>query len=97
MYGFFHQIVNGDKHHHPLDRIAEINSIISGVALFPQLFKIISTGSIVGFSILTFSIIAANSLVWLAYALHRRLKPLLISAILNFVAASGIVFCIIFF
>lgn len=92
---FFHLIFQKDKHHHTVDIIADVNALVSGVALYPQLFKIVTTGAVDGFSLLTFSIIAINSIVWLIYATHRRLTPLLVSSFLNFTAALGIIFFII--
>ncbi|MFH1621436.1 MAG: PQ-loop domain-containing transporter [Patescibacteria group bacterium] len=79
-----------DKHHHPIDKIAKINALLSGIALYPQLFKIIFTADVTGFSLLTYILIALNSLVWIFYAVHRKLVPLLISSVLNLLAAFGI-------
>jgi uncharacterized protein with PQ loop repeat len=85
-----------DKHHHPIDRIAKVNALVSGVALYPQLFKVIFTDNVVGFSFLTYTLIALNSGVWIVYAIHRKLMPLLISSILNCLAAFWIALFIIY-
>ena len=96
MLDALNRIFSIDKHHHPIDRIAKVNALISGIALYPQLFKVIFTGNVVGFSSLTYALIALNSLVWIVYAIHRKLPPLLISSILNCLAAFGIALFIIF-
>ena len=84
-----------DTHSHPIDRLADVNSIVSGIALYPQLFKIIFDDSIIGLSYVTFLIIAINSLVWIAYGYHRRSMPLLISSLLNLISSTGILLYIL--
>ncbi|MFH1078156.1 MAG: PQ-loop repeat-containing protein [Patescibacteria group bacterium] len=95
MLDAINRIFRIDKHNHPIDRIAKLNALVSGVALYPQLIKVICTGNVVGFSFLTYALIILNSVVWIVYAVHRKLLPLLISSILNCMAALGIVLFII--
>lgn len=95
MLDAINRIFNSDKHHHPIDRLAQVNALVSGVALYPQLFKVLFTGNVTGFSLLTYALIVLNSLIWIIYALHRKLLPLLISSILNLLAGFGIIVFII--
>jgi uncharacterized protein with PQ loop repeat len=75
-------------HAHLIDRLALGNSVISGVALFPQAVKVMAAQSSAGVSLLTVVLIWLNSLVWLAYGLHRGLISVTISAVLNALATS---------
>lgn len=87
MLDVINRIFSIDKHRHPIDRIAKANAVLSGVALYPQLLKVIFTDDIVGFSLLTYALIVLNSAAWIVYAVHRKLLPLLFSSILNCLAA----------
>lgn len=79
------------KHHHTIDYIADANGIISGVALFPQLFKIIRTQQAGDLSIVTFYIVLLTNIVWFAYGLHRKAMPILFASTLNLSASGAIV------
>lgn len=79
------------EHHHVIDRIAFIAGIASGVALIPQVWVTLSTGTVEGVSLTTFAVIAINSVVWLLYAMHRGLVALGIASLLNAVAAGTMV------
>jgi uncharacterized protein with PQ loop repeat len=80
-----------EMHHHAIDRLALANGIVSGAALYPQVWSVLMSGSAAGISLVTFCIILLNSLVWLAYALHRGLISVGISSILNALASSILV------
>ena len=97
MMNAINKLLLTDKHKHPIDRIAKINAIVSGIALFPQLVKVSCTGDVAGFSSLTYLLIALNSLVWIFYAVHRKLFPLVLSSALNLIAASCILFFIVMY
>lgn len=81
-------------HQHLIDRIALINGFVSGVALYPQVWTVLSSGSAVGVSLPTFLLILFNSIVWLLYAIHRGLISLGIASVLN-TLASLILVCAI--
>lgn len=81
-------------HHHLIDKLAVFNGIISGVALYPQVYSVIVSGSTVGISLSTFLIIFLNSIVWLLYAIHRSLFSLAVASLLNTIA-SGILIVLI--
>jgi uncharacterized protein with PQ loop repeat len=83
-------------HHHFIDRLALINSIIAGVALFPQVWVTYATGSIAGISPLTFFIILLNNIVWLLYGIHRSLLSITVAAFLNVLASLALVFALLF-
>jgi len=76
-------------HSHLIDKLAFFNSFLSGVALYPQAWAVIKSGSAAGMSLATFLIIMFNSVVWLLYSMHRGLLSLGIASILNIIA-SGI-------
>jgi uncharacterized protein with PQ loop repeat len=81
-----------EKHRqHWLDRIAIANGLFSGIALFPQVFKVVWTGDTAGLSLLSFSFIAVNSFIWLLYAMHRGLIALGISSVLNLLASLALI------
>lgn len=77
-------------HHHPIDRLGNINGLISGVTLYPQLFHAFTSKSLEGLSLTTFILIFLNSAVWIAYAKHRKLPALLISSVLNGLSSGAI-------
>ena len=79
------------QHHHPIDRLANVNGIVTGLALWPQLIKALVTHSTEDLSLWAFAIIFINSVVWTAYAWHRSLTPLKVSSILNLVASGVII------
>jgi uncharacterized protein with PQ loop repeat len=85
------------QHTHPLDKIAEINGVLSGIALFPQVFKIATTKTTDDLSVSTFVFILINSLIWTLYARHRSLPQLLLSSLLNGLAAAILLLYIILY
>ncbi|MCR4279121.1 MAG: hypothetical protein NUV78_00030 [Candidatus Zambryskibacteria bacterium] len=91
------KIVIPEFHHHFIDRLAFFNGIVSGVALYPQVWAVLSSGSSLGVSLPTFIIILLNSLVWLTYSIHRGLISLAIASIFHFIASTILVVAIIYF
>lgn len=79
-----------DVHVHLIDRLAVLNGFVSGIALYPQVFKILATQNFAAVSLLSFVVILLNNIVWAVYAFHRALVSLLLAALLNIVA-SGVV------
>jgi uncharacterized protein with PQ loop repeat len=77
-------------HRHFIDYLADANSAISALALFPQLFTALREQTVGGLSPTSFFLIALNSGIWLAYGIHRRMPPLVISSSLNALASIGI-------
>jgi len=86
-------------HRHPIDKLALINAIITGFALYPQIFKLIANTagaeSASGLSPITFFLIFLNSIVWLTYGVHRGLLSLIITSILNMIASAIILLIIL--
>ena len=78
-------------HNHWIDKLAVLVGVISGFALYPQVFIILSGPSFDGVSITTYAIIFCNSIVWLMYSIHRALVSLAIPSILNILAAGAVV------
>ena len=83
-------------HHHLIDRLALANGFVSGIALYPQVWSILASGSTASVSLVTFLLILLNSTVWLLYAIHRGLISLGIASVLNMVASGILVGAIIF-
>lgn len=79
------------KHNHPIDRLTEAAALLSGVALYPQVFKIFSTKHVADLAPTTFLIMLVTNTIWIAYGIHRKSLPLLISGVMNLIAASIIV------
>ncbi len=80
-----------------LELVADINGVIGGFALYPQVIKVLITNNIEGISLLSFFIILINSSIWLHYALTKRITALRISSTLNVAAASAIILFVAFF
>lgn len=83
-------------HRHLIDRLAFINGIVSGIALYPQLWSVLSLKAAEGISTLTYLLIFLNSLIWVAYAVHRGLFSLGVASLLNVVASGGLLIAIRF-
>lgn len=75
-------------HTHFIDKLAVLNGFVSGVALYPQIYQILAHGVPNTLSTITLALIFLNSLVWVAYAIHRLLISLLIASALNLIAAG---------
>lgn len=84
-------------HRHVIDRLAFLNGLVSGVALYPQAYAVLASGSAAGVSLATFLVILLNSSVWLLYAMHRGLLSLAIASLLNALASAVLVFSILAF
>lgn len=85
------------QHQHVIDKIAFVNGLISGVALYPQVWAVLERGSAEGISTLSFALIFINSIVWFLYAIHRSLLTLAITSVLNMVASGIMVIAAIAF
>jgi uncharacterized protein with PQ loop repeat len=85
-----------DKHHHLIDTIAFLNAFVSAVSLFPQLYVLLTTSTgKENISGLSYFLIFLNSFVWLAYGVHRKTPPLIVSSVLNIVASGAILFLLL--
>jgi uncharacterized protein with PQ loop repeat len=95
MLDSFREKIGVARHNHPLDLLAEANGLLSGIALYPQLFKVIQTQNVGNLAASTFFIMFVNNMIWHAYAWHRRALPIIISSILNMIAAGALVVLIL--
>lgn len=95
MHGLFHRAKDA-FHRHPIDRLGDANGLLTGIALYPQVFHLVMDHSTDGLSPATFFIIGFTSVIWLAYAIHRRVVPLMMSSTMNLLA-SGLILGFIFF
>ncbi|MCC7523136.1 hypothetical protein IT407_05065 [Candidatus Uhrbacteria bacterium] len=77
-----------NKHNHPIDRLTEGASLLSGIALYPQVFKIFTTKNVDDLAPSTFFILVVTNIIWIAYGVHRKSIPLLISGSLNLISSS---------
>lgn len=80
---------------HLVDRVANWNGVLTGLALWPQAIKALFSHSIGDLSALAFAVIFLNSAVWLLYSQHRGLRPLRISSSMNLCASALILFLIL--
>ena len=78
-------------HNHWIDKLAVLTGVVSGFALYPQIFIIITSGSAESVSLTTYSIILLNSIVWLTYSIHRGLISLAIPSVLNIFASAVVI------
>jgi len=81
--------VAGKQKHkgHFIDKLAVANGFLSGITLYPQVFKVVFSGNVSGLSLVALLLLFFNSVVWCVYAIHRNLVSLLISSVLNCVAS----------
>lgn len=77
-------------HTHLIDRLAIVNGLVSGLALYPQLLKIMVMRDSDSISAVTYGVIFSNSVVWVAYSAHRGLLSLLIASLLNMLASFAL-------
>lgn len=92
---FIKSLFDLNQHHHPIDYLGDINGLISGITLYPQLYHAYTSNSLAGLSLTTFVLILLNSIIWIAYAIHRNLTALLVSSCLNALASFGIALILI--
>lgn len=78
------------KHNHPIDQLTVGASLLSGVALYPQVFKVFITKEVIGLAPSTFFILTVTNAIWIAYGIHRKSLPLMISGVLNLIASAAI-------
>ena len=79
-------------HHHFIDRLGTFNGVLSGVALYPQVFSIWYWGVENNLSILMLLLIIFNNVVWLLYGIHRSIMPTYIAAGLSLIAGVTLLF-----
>lgn len=72
----------------PIDKIVYLFAFAAPIFELPQLYTIYSQHSAKDVSLTTWGFFAAASFVWLLYAVHHRLRPLIISYFLFFVIES---------
>ena len=77
-------------HHHWIDKLAVLTGVLSGFALYPQVYIVIMSASAENVSITTYAVILGNSIVWLVYSIHRGLLSLAIPSILNILASAAV-------
>lgn len=80
------------RHNHPIDLLAEANSIVSGIALYPQVFKVLQTRQVADLSPTTFFIIFITNIVWLIYAVHRRALPVMLASIMHTISSGLLIY-----
>lgn len=74
------------KHNHPIDHLTEFAALLSGISLFPQAYKIFMTRTVADIAPSTYFIVLISNTIWIAYGVHRKSPPLLISGVLNLIA-----------
>ena len=65
--------------------------IISGLAYFPQAYKIIRRKSAKDISLVTFSIFLFSISIWLAYGISIKNYPLIIANVINLAGAISVI------
>ena len=94
----FNNFKNGaKKHNHFIDHLTELIAFLSGIALYPQVYKAFTTKQTGDLSFFTFSLLILTNSVWITYGFHRRSTPILISSGLNLIASLLLVGFIIVF
>jgi uncharacterized protein with PQ loop repeat len=70
-----------------LDSTMSVVAFISPFAVTPQILQIYQTKDVQGISLVTWIISILSSVIWLAYGLHHKDKPIIFNSIL------GTLFC----
>jgi len=73
-----------------LDRLIYLAALGAPIANLPQLFQVWSTKSAQGVSLLSWTLFAVISLVWLAYGIEKRDKPIILMYALLVIIQMGI-------
>ncbi|MSR85148.1 hypothetical protein EXS71_01785 [Candidatus Uhrbacteria bacterium] len=84
------------KHHHPIDLLAELNALFSGISLFPQLFKVLETHHLSDLAPSSFLIVFITNIIWHAYGWHRKNLPTLVASVLMIISSGFILGLILF-
>ncbi len=93
-HSLFKRLFSLGQHNHPIDKLAEANSLLTSVALYPQFFKALATHQTTGISPTTYAIILVNNIVWIAYGIHRKTPPLVLASTMTVIASFGILILI---
>jgi uncharacterized protein with PQ loop repeat len=75
-------------HHHFIDKLAVLNGVVTGLALYPQIYLIAASHVPNTLSPVTLWIILCNNIVWIAYGVHRSLASIAIAGVLSVAAAA---------
>lgn len=73
-----------------MDYIAEVNALIGGLALYPQLYKAVQTHDVADLSTATFFILFCTNIVWSLYGIHRKDPAILCSSCLVLIASGAL-------
>jgi uncharacterized protein with PQ loop repeat len=74
-----------------VDRAMDVVSIIHPATALPQVWSIYTTHNVSGISLLTWLLFMAIGLVFLAYGILHRIKPLILMQVLWFVVDGLVV------
>jgi MtN3 and saliva related transmembrane protein len=78
---------------HIIDKIADINALVNGLSLLPQVIHAYKSHDLSGISLSTFFITGCAQIIWQLYGWHRRAYPVIISSAL--IGVSAFIICIL--
>lgn len=78
------------KHHHPIDFLAAGNALFNGMALYPQLYKVVTTKQVQNLATTTFLMMFVANIVWIMYGIHRKDVAIILSSILILIASGSL-------
>lgn len=81
-----------EPHDHMVDHLAEANALLSGLALYPQLFNTLRTQDASVLSPVSFGILAVANIIWTIYGIHRRDVAVTLASVLVVISSTGLTF-----
>ena len=78
-------------HQHLIDRLILLSSVVSGVSLVPEVWRVLETHQANTMTGASLFIMLFNSLVWFIYGMHCGMRPLQISSVLTILTSGFLV------
>lgn len=75
-------------HHHLIDKLSVLNGVVTGLALYPQIYLILTSHVANTLSPLTLWLLVINNIVWVLYGVHRSLASITVAGLLSGFAAA---------
>lgn len=79
-------------HHHLIDKLSVLNGVVTGLALYPQIYLILVSHVENTLSPMTLWLLVVNNIVWIIYGVHRSIVPVIVTGFLSGFAAVTLLF-----
>lgn len=74
-------------HHHLIDKLSVLNGVVTGLALYPQIYLILVSHVENTLSPMTLWLLVVNNIVWILYGAHRSIVSITVAGFLSGFAA----------